>query len=160
MAKVIASEQNNVAKPWWAKGSIVAYGLGAGASWWALTSILNKYVVEPFACRDLAMAASCTNSFGTSGSIAAILVAVLFAFLLVRVLQPRPVIVTLTTMLLLWDLGSLASGLSWWVILLWGMALYTISYALFSLVAQLRTLWMSALVALFIAVAIRLLLSL
>ncbi len=160
MAKVIASEHNTVAEPWWGKGKIVGLGLAAGISWWALTNILNKYVIEPFACRDLSLVDSCTGSLGTSGSIAAVLVAVLFAYVLVRALQPRPIIVTASALLLLWDLGLWTTGLGWLVTVLWAAGLYAVIYSLFSLVARMRVLWASALVALFIVVAIRLILTL
>ena len=38
MAKVIASEHNTVAEPWWGKGKIVGLGLAAGEGWDALNS--------------------------------------------------------------------------------------------------------------------------
>lgn len=160
MAKVIASENNSVARPWWEKGKIVLFGVTAGLSWWVLTTILNAYVVEPFACRDLSIAANCVNSFGTAGSIAAVLVAIGFAYLLVRNLLPRPIIITGASLLLLWDLGAWATGLSWWGSLLWAVVLYAVVYSLFSLVARMQVLWVSGLTALFIAVAIRLILML
>ncbi len=160
MAKVIESEYNTVAKPWWAQIKMVWLGASAGLSWWVVSTLLNRYVVEPFACRDLATVQTCVNSFGTSGSIAAIIIAVGFTYVLVRNLQPRPIIIAAATLVLLWDLGTLMSGLSWWVSLLWAVLLYVVSYLLFALVACMRMLWLSGLTALFIVVAIRLILLL
>lgn len=161
MAKVITSDQVIVSEPWWVKIKIVWLGIGAGVSWFILATLLNKYVVDPLACRNLATVADvCVNSFGTAGSIATVLVAAAMTYFLVRNLQPRPIIVALATLLLLWDLGTFLNGLSWWVALLASIGLYAACYSLFALVGRLRTLWTSALLALFIVVAIRLIIQL
>lgn len=157
MAKVIQSQQQVVVEPWWVKGQIVYIGLGMGLLWWVLTAILRQYVVEPIACRDLSTAAACVNSIGVAGSIAAVLVAVAGTVLLVRYLQPRPIIVSVATMCLLWDLGALVSGLAWWAILLWALFFYTACYVLFSMVARLQWLAAGLAIAAVIVVAVRLL---
>lgn len=160
MAKVIQSQQQVVVEPWWVKGQIVYIGLGMGLLWWVLTAILRQYIIEPLACRDLATASACVNSIGISGNIAAVLVAVLGTWLLIRYLQPRPIIIALGTLLLLWDLASLLNGLPWWATLLWALFFYTASYGLFSLVARIQWLWVSLVTAVVIVVGIRLLLVL
>ena len=124
MAKVIQNERSVVVEPWWVKGRIVFIGLGMGLVWWVLTALLRQYVVEPFACRDLSAAATCVNAIGVSGSIAAVLVAVLGAYVLVRNIQPRPIIIAVATAVLLWDLGTILRGLGWWETLLWALFLF------------------------------------
>lgn len=131
-----------------------------GALWWVLTSLLNRYIVEPSACRDLTEAAACVNSFSVSGSIAAVVVAVVGTILLVRYIQPRPIVISVAAVILLWDLAALADGLAWWVVLLWALVLYGLSYSLFSLVAQFRLVANSLLVAALLVVVIRLILLL
>lgn len=161
MAKVIQqSQQQVIVEPWWVKGRIVYIGLGMGLLWWVLTAILRQYVVEPIACRDLASAASCVNSIGVSGSIAAVLVAVAGTWLLIRYLQPRPIIISIATAVLLWDLGAMMSGLTWWVTLLWALFFYMVSYVLFSMVARIQWLAAGLTLAAIIVVGIRLLLVL
>ena len=160
MAKVIQNEHSVVVEPWWVKGKIIYIGLGMGLLWWVLTAILRQYVVEPFACRDLSAAAACVNSFGVAGSIAAVLVAVLAAYLLVRNFQPRPIIIAVATAVLLWDLGTILRGLAWWETLLWAVFLYAACYVLFSLVARIQRLAASLTLAAVIVVIIRLLLVL
>ncbi len=157
MAKVIQSQQQVIVEPWWVKGQIIYIGLGMGLLWWVLTAILRQYVVEPMACRDLSTAAACVNSVGVSGSIAAVLVAVAGTFLLVRYLQPRPIIISVATMILLWDLGTIVSGLAWWVTLLWALFFYTASYGLFSMVSRIQWLAAGLALAAIIVVGIRLL---
>lgn len=158
MAKVIQTQQQVVVEPWWAKATIVYIGLAMGLLWWVLTAILRQYVVEPIACRDLASAASCINSIGVSGSIAAILVAIAGTLLLIRYLQPRPIIISVATAILLWDLGTMADGLTWWATLLWALFFYAASYSLFSLVARIQWLAAGLALAAVIVVGIRLLL--
>lgn len=157
MAKVIQSQQQVIVEPWWVKGRIVYIGLGMGLLWWVLTAILRQYVVDPIACRDLSTASACVNSIGVAGSIAAVLVAVAGTFLLVRYLQPRPIIISAATMLLLWDLGSIMNGLVWWVTLLWALFFYVASYSLFSMVARIQWLAAGLTLAAVIVVGIRLL---
>lgn len=160
MAKVIQTQQQVVAEPWWVKGKIIYIGLAMGLLWWVLTAILRQYVVEPAACRDLSTAGACVNSIGVSGSIAAVLVAVVGTVLLVRYLQPRPIIISFATMILLWDLGSLVNGLAWWIALLWALFFYTASYALFNMVARIQWLATALALAAVLVVGIRLLLIL
>lgn len=151
MAKVVQIEQQVIAEPWWVKGRIIYIGLAMGLLWWILTAILRQYVVEPIACRDLASATTCVNSFGVSGSIAAIFVAIAGTWLLVRYLQPRPIIISIATAALLWNLGAILAGLVWWVVLLWALFFYAASYGLFSMVARIRWLaWAIALAAIIV----------
>ncbi len=148
MAKVIQSQQQIIVEPWWVKGRIIYIGLGLGLLWWILTAVLRHYIVEPIACRDLAAASTCINSVSVSGNIATILVAVLGTWLLIRYLQPRPIIIAVATAVLLWDLGSILNGLVWWAVLLWALFFYTASYGLFSMVARVQWIaWALALAA-------------
>lgn len=160
MAKVIQSQQQIIVEPWWVKGRIIYIGLATGLLWWILTAIIRQYVVEPIACRDLSTATACVNSIGVSGSIAAVLVAVAGTFLLVRYLQPRPIIIAVATMILLWDLGSMVNGLAWWVTLLWALFFYTASYGLFSMIARIQWLAAALTLAALIVVGIRLIIIL
>lgn len=160
MARVIQTEQQQqvIVEPWWVKIKIVYIGLGIGLAWWVVASLLKSYVVEPIACQNLNMASSCVDSFGVAGSIAAILVAVLGAYVLVRALQPRPIVIAAATAVLLWDLGVFMSGLSWWETLLWALFFYTLTYTLFSLVARVRTVVASLVLAAVVVIVIRLML--
>jgi len=159
MAKVIQNEQSIVVEPWWVKGNIVYIGLTMGLLWWVLTTILRYYVVEPIACRDLSTATACVNAIGVSGSIAAVLVAAVGTFLLVRFLQPRPIIIAVATAALLWTLGGVTDGIAWYFTILWALFFYAASYGLFSLVARIKWLWAAIVTAFVIVVGVRLLLA-
>ena len=160
MAKVVQVEERVIVQPWWGKLKIVWTGLGLGVLWWLLASLLKQYVVEPLACRDLATASACVDSFGVAGSVAAIIVAIIGALVLVRALQPRPIVIALASAVVLWTLGSYLSGLSWWETLLWAVFFYGVTYVLFSLVARIRNTVPALVVAVVIVIAIRLILTL
>lgn len=156
MAKVIQNETKIVIEPWWVKARIVFIGLGLGLFWWIMTSLLHNYVVEPLACRDIANAATCVNSFGVSGNIATILTAVLGAIVLIRGFWPRPVIVAVAAAISLWDLGFFLTGTTWWVTLFWGLVIYGLAYTLFWCIARIRIVWTSLIVAGLAVLAVRL----
>lgn len=160
MAKVIQDERSVVVEPWWAKGRIVYIGLSLGLLWWILTALLSRYVIEPLACRNLSSATACIDAQGVAGNITMILVAVIGVAILVRSIQPRPIIIALGTAVILWGLGSMLGGLAWWAVLLWTLFLFASSYSLFSLVARIRWLWVSLVVAVVLAVGIRLVVAL
>lgn len=161
MAKVIQPKtQSVVIEPWWARIRIIYIGLALGLFWWLVALILQNYIVEPWACRDLATAATCVNAGGISGNISAVLTAVLGTWALIRFRQPRPIVVAIAAAVLLWDLGFVLDGLSWWVIALWGLFFYTTSYALFSLVSQIRRFAFALILTIVLVVGIRLLLIL
>lgn len=160
MAKVVNSQQQVVVEPWWVRIKIVYVGLGLGVFWWILTVILQHYIIEPLGCRDLSSAAVCVDSFGVAGSIAAVLIALLGAYVLVRLLQPRPIIIAAASVVLLWDVGSFLQGLALWETLLWGAALYAVTYSLFSLAVRIRNTVAAVTVTAAVVIIIRLLLFL
>lgn len=159
MAKVIHNERSTVVEPWWVKINSVYVGFAMGLSWWVLTAILRHYVVEPLACRDLSTATACVNAVSVSGNVAAILVAIIGTLLLVRFVQPRPIIIALATAALLWSLGGILDGIVWYATAAWALFFYTTSYGLFSFVARIKWLWVAITTALVIVVAVRLLIA-
>jgi len=160
MAKVVQSQQQVIVEPWWARNKQVGIGLGLGIIWWLVTSLLNRLVVEPLACQDISVPASCVNSFGISGSIAAVAVAIIGLLVLVKLLQPRPLIAAAATAALLWDLGAILTGLAWWEALLWAVFFYGVSYWVFGLVARFNSTVVSVITAIVVVLIIRILLVL
>ncbi|MDB5180277.1 MAG: rane protein of unknown function [Candidatus Saccharibacteria bacterium] len=140
MARVIADERTVVVKPWWARVRIIVSGALLGLIWWVLTALLRAYVIEPLACRDLSSAGACVDSLGVAGNVATVLVAVIGAFILVRTLQPRPIIISVAAAAILWSLGQYIGGLAWYEALLWAVVIYAVTYSLFGLIA--RIVWL------------------
>lgn len=160
MAKVVLDEQRILVQPWWAKGKIAYASALMGLAWWIVAAFLTQYVINPLACRDLSSAETCANSVSVGGNIALILVAVLGTLILVRLLQPRPIIVAISTTIILWNLAGISEGLAWYWTLLCGVLLFAISYALFALVVRVKSLTASIIIALIITIGTRLLLAL
>lgn len=160
MAQVIRDERTVVVKPWWARVRIVFTGAGLGLVWWILTVLIKNYIVEPIACRDLANAATCVDSLGVAGDISTVLVALIGAFVLVRTLQPRPIIIAISVAAVLWSLGYYITGLQWYEGLLWGVLFYALTYSLFGLVARIVWLPAAIITAILIVIVIRVLLVL
>ena len=138
MATVVAepTSQQIIVKPWWEKLRPLVIGLAVGVIWWALLSLLDAYVVEPIACGNNASIYVCNESFGVSGSIAAIFSAILGSILLVRILHPRPVMIPIASAIVLWGLASLADGLGWPVVLVASAVLYSLCYYMFGLIGK------------------------
>ena len=142
MARVIADDRTVVVKPWWARVRIVFIGAVLGLIWWILTTLIRMYIIEPLACRDLANAAVCVDSFGVAGNVATVIVAILGVFALVRNLQPRPIIIAVAAAAVLWGLGQYLTGLAWYEAIVWSVVLYAATYVLFGMVA--RIVWFPA----------------
>ena len=160
MAKVVLDEQRVLVQPWWAKGTTAYTGALMGLVWWFLAALLTQCIINPLACRNLSSAETCANSVAVGGNVALILVAVLGMLVLVRLLQPRPIVVAISTTIVLWGLAGLSEGLAWYWTLLWGIVLFAISYALFTLIVRVRSLPAAVIIALFVCVGVRLLLVL
>lgn len=160
MAQVIRDDQVVVVKPWWARVRIVFTGAGLGLVWWIFAVILKNYVIEPIACRDLSSAGACIDAIGVAGAIATVIIAIIGAFVLVKTLQPRPIIIAVAVAAVLWSLGYYISGLAWYESLLWAVLLYALTYSLFGLVARIVNLPIAIITAVVIALVIRILLVL
>lgn len=160
MAKVIANEEIVVVRPWWDKLHIVFTGAGLGLVWWVIASLLKRYVIEPLACRNLSSADACMASFGIAGDIALIAVSILGAYVLMRALRPRPIIIAVASAVVLWGLAGLMAGLAWYEALLWAVGLFAATYTLFSLIGRIRSLGIAIIVAVVVAVALRILAAL
>lgn len=160
MAKVITNEQRIVVEPWWGKIQILFTGAGLGLVWWVLASLLKRYVVEPLACQNLNNAGACIDSFGVAGNIALVMVALLGIYVLIRSLQPRPIIISVASAVMLWGLAGFMSGLVWYESLLWAVGLFAVTYLLFSLVVRIHSLVFSLITAAIVLIVVRLLLAL
>lgn len=136
MAKVVESKQEVVSKNWWGEYKILSIAAGVALLWWVLWLALKEYVL---------------NMPMTAGSVAIVLATVVSTFVLVRSRVARPLIITLGGAAVLWTLGGVLNGLWWLESLAWAIGLFVLSYGLFYLVAHIRKLWISIVVAILIA---------
>ena len=154
MAKVIA-EQEFVDRTWIIWLRTVLIGAGLGVVFWILTLLLNNYVIEPLACRDIATANACLTTYNLSGNIAAIMTGAVGLLVMVRMGVFRPIILALATVALLWDLAALSAGLFWLESLAWSIILYAASYGLFAWIARYSRLWVAVVLSVLIILIIR-----
>lgn len=159
MAKTVV-DQTVVVRTWptWLK--VVLIGAGIGLTFWILTAILARYVVEPLACREMANVAFCVNATGIAGNISTILVAIASVFALIRLGIVRPIIITVASAALLWNLGAMLVGLFWLEAILWSVALYAVTYGLFAWITRYSRLWAVITITLLVILIIRIFLVL
>lgn len=136
MAKVVESKQEVVSKNWWGEYKILSIAAGVALLWWILWLALKEYVL---------------NMPMTAGSVAIVLATVASTFVLVRSRVARPLIITLGGAAVLWTLGGVLNGLWWLESLAWAIGLFVVSYGLFYLIAHIRKLWISIVVAILVA---------
>lgn len=136
MAKVVESKQEVVSKNWWGEYKILSIAAGVALFWWVLWLALKEYVL---------------NMPMTAGSVAIVLATVVSTFVLVRSRVARPLIITLGGAAVLWTLGGVLNGLWWLESLAWAIGLFVVSYGLFYLIAHIRKLWVSIVVAILVA---------
>lgn len=145
MAKVVVDTQGVVAPRWWDWGKVLVIGAGAGIAWWGAWILLRQHILDVPS---------------SAGGVAHIFIAVLATLVLIRCAVPRPLLVSLASVVLLWSLGGAIAGLHWPEALLWSVGLFVASYGLFSLVSRIRTLWVAIITAVIIVVAATIILAL
>lgn len=155
MAEIIIEDREAISRSWVLWGRTIVLGAVVGFIFWLLTVLIGHYVVEPLVCRQLVNAAACSNATPLAGNIAAVLVAVLAVIVMVRMAVARPIIITIGTAALLWNLASWTLGLFWLEAIVWSIALYALAFALFAWMTRYATLWMTVIVSLFIILVIR-----
>lgn len=147
-----APQVNHTTRAWF---YIIGIGLLVGLAYWVVTVLLTRYVVEPLACRDIATAASCVGATGIAGNIATVLLATLSLLVMIRVSLFRPIIIAVASAVVLWSLSVYTTGLFWAEALAWSIVLYGLSYALFGWIARQMNLVLAMIVAVVVAVMIR-----
>lgn len=155
MAEVVVDSRDVVA-PLRTRRNFIAVAAVSGVAWWAFASILTRYVIEPIACRSSATLAACGDASSIAGVIAVLIVAAGSLYALVLLRQPRPLIIVAGASVILWGLGLYLTGLTWYESLLWSIVLYCLSYALMAMIARVRGVWMSLIVAVLGVVLVRL----
>lgn len=126
--------------------SATLVGLGAGLAHWLLGIVLNRYLIEPSACRDISNGLQCANAPLLSGDIAGVVVALLALLVFILIRQARPILIVASAMVLLWGIKLFVHGLSWGFELLAFVGLYGLAYLVFA--------WINRAVRLPVAIAL------
>lgn len=138
MAKVIKEEtvQAQVVSPVYSAWRIASVGAALGVFYWALTWLIDYFIISPVFCRSVANTMVCVNSVSVSGDIATILIAIIGTAVMIRLRMMQPLIITVASAVTLWGLSGWTNGLMWAEIAAWSALLYALSYLLFSWVSR------------------------
>ena len=155
MAQVIITDQQVIAESWAMWVRTILLGAVTGLIFWILTIIVGKYIIDPAACGRMFDAALCTDSTPLAGNVAAILAAVIGLIAMVRIGIARPIFIAVATAALLWNLGTWTNGLFWLEAVVWSIALYAGTYALFAWIIRFASLWATIALTVLIVLIIR-----
>lgn len=128
---------------------IAAVGVILGLSAWALTYVLQRFVLSSLLCGD--QVAVCTDSVAYAGGISTVIVAIVGVAILVRLTVYRPLLIALGVAISLWGLASWLTGLGILESVGWTVLLYVVGYLAYAWLARIRNVpVMLALVALLV----------
>jgi hypothetical protein len=129
----IASQTIAQFYPFW---KIFFISVFMGIVYWWLTGIVSALVISPMYCGTTSGAWVCSDIVGVSGNIATILVATISILIMLYLRMHQPLIIAVASGLLLWGLSRWTDGLLVIEIIFWDIALYVLSYILFSWVTR------------------------
>lgn len=137
---------------------ILLSGAAVGLVVWGLTMLLSKYVLSALLCHDSAMVCGAAGQYGEAT--ATILAAGAGLFGLVRTQVFRPLLVVIGTLISLWGIVALASGLPWYGTMIACILLYAVAYVAYAWLARLRSFGLVLVLFVVLIVVVRYTLSL
>ena len=135
-------------------------GAALGALYWGITTVIDRFIVNPIFCNASSESAHCLQSIGLSGDIATILVATIGIVVMVSLHMVRPLIIAVASGAVLWGLAAWTNGLAWGEVIVWNTLLYCLAYILFSWIARYSRIRSVIIAMLFIVIAIRIVVAL
>jgi hypothetical protein len=137
MARLIVDDnQPNSIKLMYSAWRMLAIGAALGLTYWIVTLMMSRYIIDPIYCKSAVDAAVCSGSVGMGGNIASIVLATIGLGLLIRYSVARPIIIAVASAVALWGLAGWTEGLAWYEIALWSALLYGLVYVLFSWICR------------------------
>ena len=137
MAQVILDDNQprsvSLSYSWW---MVALIGASIGVLYWLLTLAVGHFIIDPLFCGSSSNAVTCANSVGVAGNVAGVLVATIGLGVLVRLQVLRPLIIAVSTAIILWGLSGWTEGLGWAEVAIWSIVLYALSYVLFSWISR------------------------
>lgn len=134
---------------------VLVTGLIVGIVSWALTFLLDRFILQAIFCHD-AQAAMCVSSYTYAGNIVGIIMAIVGVSVLVRLGVFRPLLIVLATLVSLWGLAGWVSDLRWFEALLWTAVLYAVCYVAYAWLARIRNAVVMVVIVAVVVVATRL----
>lgn len=132
-------------------------GAIVGLVTWVLTVLLRHYVFEPLLCHTMT-SVRCSSAPTYAAAFGQVIAALVALFALVRVLAYRPLLGVIAATLALWNVVMTTGSWTWWAALIACIVLYALAYALFMLLARLRSMILAVVVMVMMIVIVRLVL--
>ncbi len=129
-------------------------GAALGVVGLAIAWLLGSYIIDPLVCRSGALTA-CGQSDVMAGNIAAIIVAAVGIGLLIRLRAHRAFGVALATLVAYWNTSVLLRDLGWFEAAGWMAVLYALAYLLFAHIFRIRSMFVSIIITIVMALALR-----
>ena len=139
--------------------AILIAGAVVGLVTLAVYFMLDKYVFTPGLCGDVSIdPARCESKEYFSSTLAMIIGGLVGLFALVRQRAFRPLLIVLLTVVGLWNVILLLSGMVWWASALLAALIFSTAYLAFAWLVQLRNFYLALGVTALVVVLMRLIL--
>ena len=115
---------------------VIVSGVALGFVVWALTYVLERFVLGSLLCDGDVL---CVKGTAFSGSIAAVVAAIIGVATLVRMNIYRPLLIALGAVVSLWGLTKWLNGLSVLEAVGWTVLLYALAYGAYAWIARIRS---------------------
>lgn len=130
-------------------------GLGVGFVVTALTHLLDQYIFSAVLCRTDS-ATECANATNYAMIVAMVIGAIGGLIALVQARIYRPLLVVLAAAISLWGLHEITASMAWYWALVVTMAMFALSYSLFTWMARIRSFILAVVVIVVLVVLARL----
>ena len=134
---------------------VLLLGAATGLIILGLGMIFNRFIFDAYFCQGDATA-ECINARNYSAVVASVIAAIAALGGLVRLRVYRPLLVVIASMVSLWGVVQIVWNLYWLIAVLVVAVLYALAFGLYSWVARIRTFWISLLIIVLLALAVRL----
>lgn len=115
---------------------VAGVGVVLGLSAWALTYVLERFVLSSLLCGEQGPA--CASSTAYAGGIATVIIAIVGVAVLVRLTVYRPLLIAIGVAISLWGLATWLVGLGVLESVGWTILLYVLGYLAYAWLARIR----------------------
>lgn len=167
MTKTVVTEEKPNSVPhgvllmsWREVVRVALIGAVVGLATYALTVVLDKYIITGLACgAEPSGALNCDSKEYVASAAAMLLVAIGALFALVQSRVYRPLLVLILAAAGLWNVTLLALNTSWFASIFAMALIFAIGYAAFAWLVQIRNFFLATALGIVVVVLMRLIIS-
>lgn len=135
--------------------SVLALGAGIGLMIWGLGMLFDRFVFDVYFCQS-EVSRQCANARNYSVAAASFISGIAALAGLIRLRVYRPLLVLIASLISTWGVVQASWNFGWFTGILIAITIYALSFAAFSWIARIREFWLSLIVIIVLAVAVRL----